>query len=54
MRYVVKIQPSASAEIDRFFVQIATEAPETARRWFDGLAQSIESLAVPVPQGAGK
>ncbi len=46
MTFTVIIQPPAEAEIERAYLTIAAEAPETAARWYNGLWDAIESLSL--------
>ncbi len=45
MTYQVIIQPPAGVEIERAYLRIAANAPETAARWYNGLLDAIESLS---------
>ena len=45
MTYRVIIQPPAEVEIERAYLRIAADAPETAARWYNGLLDAIESLS---------
>ncbi len=45
MTFTVIVQPPAGVEIERAYLTIAAEAPETAARWYNGLMDAIESLS---------
>ena len=44
MKHRVFVQPAAAAEIERAYLRISEEAPETATRWYNSLYDAILSL----------
>jgi plasmid stabilization system protein ParE len=44
VKYRVIIQPPAVAEMDDAYLWIAERAPESARKWFNGLEAAIYTL----------
>jgi len=44
MTYRLVIQPTAAADIEQAYQRIVSQAPETAKRWLDGLIDAVESL----------
>lgn len=44
MSFKVVIQPNAAEEIEATYRYLASQVPETAARWFNGLEEAIYSL----------
>lgn len=44
--YIVKIRPTAEADIQARFLQIQVESPTNAKRWYQQLIAAIKSLEI--------
>src|SRR6266700_1471141 len=44
MKYKVMLEPRAGADIEEAYLWIATRAPDSAIKWFNGIYAAIETL----------